>query len=52
MHWVYDETDDMYLNKQELQKKNDFKAMMSREVINKLYNIKNNKSNNIYKEEI
>jgi len=36
--WVYDETDDIYLNKQELQKKNDFKAMMSREVVNKLYN--------------
>lgn len=36
--WVFDETDDIYLNKQELEKKNNFKAMMSREVINKLYN--------------
>ena len=36
--WVYDETDDMFMNKQELKKKNDFKALISREIVNNLYN--------------
>jgi hypothetical protein len=36
--WIYDETDDMFMNKQELKKKNDFKALISREIVNNLYN--------------
>ncbi len=36
--WVYDEDDEACMSEQDIKKKNDFKAMMSREVVNKLYN--------------
>ncbi len=36
--YIYDEVEDAYLSVQELQKKKDFKELMSNEVKNKLYN--------------
>lgn len=47
--WVFDEVDDNELSAQELKKKNDFKEMMSKEIVNKLYNNRNKVKKNYEK---
>ncbi len=47
--WVFDEVDDNQLSALELKKKNDFKEMMSKEIVNKLYNNRNRVKKNYEK---